>query len=77
MDIGGWSRSIDLGQYEPMFRAHANWLEKGQRERRWFALEEAAAPIEEPDLAALLRRLSEARNHIGQTRTITSAKVPA
>ena len=38
-----------------------NWQEKGQRERRWFTLEEAAASIEEADLAALLRRISQAR----------------
>jgi 8-oxo-dGTP pyrophosphatase MutT (NUDIX family) len=53
------------------------WQEKGQRERRWFTLEEAAASIEEADLAALLRRLSQARGHISRTRTIASAKVPA
>jgi 8-oxo-dGTP pyrophosphatase MutT (NUDIX family) len=53
------------------------WHEKGQRERRWFTLEEAAASIEEADLAALLMRLSQARGHISRTRTITSVKVPA
>ena len=48
------------------------WLEKGQRERRWFTLEEAAATIEEADLAALLRRVSQARG-----RAITSTKLPS
>jgi len=64
--------------YELAVRKQLNsWQEKGQRERRWFTLEEAAASIEEPDLAALLRRLSQAGAHISRTRTITSAKVPA
>jgi 8-oxo-dGTP pyrophosphatase MutT (NUDIX family) len=54
-----------------------NWQEKGQRERRWFTLEEAAASIEEPDLAALVTRLSQARGRISRTRVITSAKMPS
>jgi predicted phosphate transport protein (TIGR00153 family) len=32
-----------------------DWLESGERERRWFPLEEAAAAVNEPDLAALIR----------------------
>ena len=54
-----------------------NWREKGQRERRWFMLEEAAALIEEPGLAALLTSLSQAQGHISRTRMTTPAKVPA
>lgn len=33
----------------------AAWPEQGQRETRWFTPEEAAALVEEPELAALLR----------------------
>ncbi|MDB5700573.1 MAG: hypothetical protein JWL66_772 [Sphingomonadales bacterium] len=32
-----------------------DWLESGERERRWFRLEEAAQAVNEPDLAALIR----------------------
>ena len=35
------------------------WPERGQRERRWLAAEEAAASVAEPDLAALIRRLGD------------------
>jgi 8-oxo-dGTP pyrophosphatase MutT (NUDIX family) len=31
------------------------WKEKGERDRRWFPLSEAADAVEEPDLAALIR----------------------
>ena len=34
-----------------------DWREKGQRERRWFSLDEAAAMVEEPGLAALITSL--------------------
>jgi 8-oxo-dGTP pyrophosphatase MutT (NUDIX family) len=34
------------------------WPERHQRERRWFAPEEAAAAVDEPGLAALLRSLA-------------------
>ena len=34
------------------------WPERHQRERRWFAPEEAAAAVAEPDLAALIRSVS-------------------
>ena len=32
-----------------------DWPEKGQRERRWFAAEEAAAAVAEEELARLIR----------------------
>lgn len=35
-----------------------DWPEKGQRERRWFRAEEAAAAVHEADLAKLIRRAS-------------------
>jgi 8-oxo-dGTP pyrophosphatase MutT (NUDIX family) len=35
-----------------------DWPEKGQRERRWFRAEEAAAAVHEADLAGLIRRAS-------------------
>ena len=36
------------------------WPEKGQRERRWFAPQEAAAAVAEADLADLIRRVASA-----------------
>jgi 8-oxo-dGTP pyrophosphatase MutT (NUDIX family) len=36
------------------------WPESGQRERRWFAAEAAAAAVDEPDLKRLLAGLGEA-----------------
>ena len=35
-------------------REAADWPERGERERRWFALAEAAEAVEEPDLKALI-----------------------
>lgn len=35
-----------------------DWPEKNQRERRWFAAEEAAAAVHEADLARLIRQTS-------------------
>jgi 8-oxo-dGTP pyrophosphatase MutT (NUDIX family) len=32
-----------------------SWKEKDERERRWFAVSDAAEAVEEPDLAALIR----------------------
>jgi 8-oxo-dGTP pyrophosphatase MutT (NUDIX family) len=37
-----------------------DWPERSQRERRWFAAEDAAASVAEDDLAALIRRFGEA-----------------
>ena len=34
-----------------------DWPEKGERERRWFVPQEAAAAVAEADLAELIRRL--------------------
>jgi 8-oxo-dGTP pyrophosphatase MutT (NUDIX family) len=34
-----------------------DWPEKGQRERRWFAAEDAAVAVHEAELAQLLRRI--------------------
>jgi 8-oxo-dGTP pyrophosphatase MutT (NUDIX family) len=36
------------------------WPERAERERRWFAAEEAASSVEEADLAALIRGLGGA-----------------
>lgn len=36
-------------------RLDDDWPEKRQRERRWFGVEEAAAAVDEPKLAALIR----------------------
>ena len=35
------------------------WPERGQRERQWFAAEDAAASVAEDDLAALIRQLGD------------------
>lgn len=35
---------------------HDDWPEKGQRERRWFGVEEAAVAVHESELADLIRR---------------------
>jgi 8-oxo-dGTP pyrophosphatase MutT (NUDIX family) len=35
-----------------------DWPEKRQRERRWFAAEEAAAAVQEMELAQLIRRVA-------------------
>ncbi len=35
-----------------------DWPEKGQRERRWFPAEEAAAAVHEAELAGLIRTAS-------------------
>jgi 8-oxo-dGTP pyrophosphatase MutT (NUDIX family) len=35
-----------------------SWRERGQREARWFTLEEAAEVVQEPGLVALLRELA-------------------
>jgi 8-oxo-dGTP pyrophosphatase MutT (NUDIX family) len=35
------------------------WRERGQREARWFAFEEAAEMVEEPELAALLQMFAK------------------
>jgi 8-oxo-dGTP pyrophosphatase MutT (NUDIX family) len=36
------------------------WREMGQRERRWFSAEEAAAAVDEPELADLIRDFAAA-----------------
>ncbi len=35
----------------------SSWREKGQREAKWFGLDEAAELVDEPGLVALLRKL--------------------
>lgn len=37
------------------------WKEQSQRERRWFSLAEAAAAVEEPDLAELIRSFAPSK----------------
>ena len=39
-----------------------DWPEKGQRKAKWFTVEEAAERVDEPALAALIRRLDEVTN---------------
>jgi 8-oxo-dGTP pyrophosphatase MutT (NUDIX family) len=39
----------------------SNWPERKQRDRRWFTLSQAAMAVDEPDLSALLLRLSTIR----------------
>jgi 8-oxo-dGTP pyrophosphatase MutT (NUDIX family) len=38
-----------------------SWKEQGERERRWFSLEDAALAVEEEDLAALIRGFDPGR----------------
>lgn len=38
-------------------RLKRNWKERHERKRRWFKVKAAARRVDEPDLAALLRRL--------------------
>jgi 8-oxo-dGTP pyrophosphatase MutT (NUDIX family) len=40
-------------------RRRKTWREKGQRLVQWFAVEDAAAAVQEPELQALIRRLGE------------------
>jgi uncharacterized protein len=51
------------------------WEEQGERERRWFPLDEAASAVDEPDLQALIRlfRASEVKA-ITQQNTISGSK---
>ena len=45
---------------------HEDWPERGQRTRRWFAPDEAAAAVLEPDLADLLRGFRPAVDFSGE-----------
>src|SRR5262249_17731514 len=36
----------------------ASWLEEGQRDIRWFELQEASDAVEEPELSAIIRNLA-------------------
>ncbi len=40
-------------------RQRKRWPEQDEREGRWFTPDEAAEAVEEPDLAAIIRRLDE------------------
>jgi 8-oxo-dGTP pyrophosphatase MutT (NUDIX family) len=39
-------------------RQTQSWPERGERRRRWFALQEAADAVQEPELQALIRNLA-------------------
>jgi len=41
-------------------RELADWPEQGQRQRRWFSLDEAAGSVDEPELADIIRAFSPA-----------------
>lgn len=42
-------------------REHGDWPERGQRERRWFSADAAAAAVDEPELAELIRLFAAAQ----------------
>jgi uncharacterized protein Yka (UPF0111/DUF47 family)/8-oxo-dGTP pyrophosphatase MutT (NUDIX family) len=43
-------------------RQAANWPERGQRETRWFSPEEAAASVDEPELAVMILSFSGSKD---------------
>jgi 8-oxo-dGTP pyrophosphatase MutT (NUDIX family) len=43
----------------PVTEAARDWPERGERERRWFDIEDAVSQIEEPGLRKLLRQALE------------------
>ena len=49
------------------------WREMGQREAKWFGLEEAADLVEEPGLVALLRKLAAERHGKAKAKRTGSA----
>ncbi|MEM0934473.1 MAG: NUDIX hydrolase [Pseudomonadota bacterium] len=49
------------------------WKERQERKRRWFAPEDAANRVDEPELAALLRKIG---NTPSQTRTLKGKTGP-
>ena len=52
----GASLMLDVDVFPLAVRSEqAAWKEQGERERRWFSLEAAAAAVEEPDLSDLIR----------------------
>ncbi len=53
-----------------------DWLEKGQRERRWFSLDDAAARISEPALARMIRRFGDAKRDAVMEGSARPAKEP-
>ncbi len=48
---------------------HDDWKEKGERDRRWFSLAEAANAVEEPDLQALIRSFGASEFNKAAQRT--------
>lgn len=52
-----------------MTRELETWDEQHERERRWFTLEEAAAAVDEPDLAELFRSFAPADFRSAAART--------
>lgn len=52
----GASLMVDVDVYPLALTSElANWKEEGERTRRWFTLLDAAAVVEEPELAELIR----------------------
>lgn len=50
------SCSVEVFPLEVMVQ-HREWPEQGQRDARWFKRDEAAAAVDEPGLAAIIRKL--------------------
>jgi hypothetical protein len=54
-----------------------SWPERKERDTRWFALREAAAAVEEPDLAAMIRNLPKHLTSRVQPGKMTRRRVTA
>lgn len=48
--------NVDVFPLEVLIQ-HREWPEQGQRDARWFRRDEAAASVDEPGLAAIIRKL--------------------
>jgi 8-oxo-dGTP pyrophosphatase MutT (NUDIX family) len=48
--------NVDVFPLEVMIQ-HREWPEQGQRDARWFRRDDAAAAVDEPGLAAIIRKL--------------------
>ena len=67
---GGASLMVDVDVFPlAVTREMDKWKESGERERRWFSLQEAADAVEEPDLRALIRSFGASEFNVAARRT--------
>ena len=66
----GASLMVDVDVF-PLAVTHEldSWKEQGQRQRRWFALHDAAAAVDEPDLRNLIRTFAASEFQAAARRT--------